>query len=100
MMDEKPASDTFVASFVGSVDPDAEQPEQWMFSSSIIAFTIAATVLKPVMYFPAPLGYTKDNWRIHLLCGKKDGFCPLQVVDVKLTNCIMAGFCFVQHFLC
>ena len=24
----------------------------------------------------------------------------LQVVDVKLTNCIMAGFCFVQHFFC
>ena len=50
--------------------------------------------------FSCTLRYTKDNRRIHLLCGKKDGFCPLQVVDVKLTNCIVASFCFVQHFFC
>ena len=50
--------------------------------------------------FSCTLRYAKDNRRIHLLCGKKDGFCPLQVVDVKLTNCIVAGFCFVQHFFC
>ena len=44
------------------------------------------------------LGYTKDYRGVQLLSGLQDSLCPFQVVDVELTNCIMASFCFFQHF--
>jgi len=50
--------------------------------------------------FTGTLGNTKDYRRVELLSCLKDSFCPLKVVDVELTNCIMACFCFFQHFCC
>ena len=43
-------------------------------------------------------GYTEDNRRVEFLCCKQDCFCPLKVVNVELTNCIVTSFCFFQHF--
>ena len=40
------------------------------------------------------LGNSQDHRRVALLRGQQDGLGPLQVVDVKLAYCIMAGFCF------
>ena len=48
--------------------------------------------------FSCTFGYTKDNRGVEFLCGKQDCFCPLKVVNVELTNCIMTSFCFFQHF--
>ena len=45
-------------------------------------------------------GYTEDDRRIALLCGSKNGFGPLKIVDIELTYCIMASYCFLKHFCC
>ena len=46
------------------------------------------------------LGNAEDDGRIQLLSRLKDGFRPLQIVDVELTDCIVAGFRLVEHFFC
>ena len=43
---------------------------------------------------------TEDNRRLALLCGEKDSLCPLKVVDVELTNSVLAVTSLVQHFFC
>ena len=43
---------------------------------------------------------TEDNRRLALLCGEKDSLCPLKVVDVELTNSVLAVASLVQHFFC
>ena len=46
------------------------------------------------------LRYAEDDRGIVLLSGLENRFGPLQVVDVEVANCIVTGFCFVQHFFC
>ena len=46
------------------------------------------------------LGNTKDNRRLALLSGEKDSLCPFKVVDVELTNSVLAVASLVQHFFC
>ena len=46
------------------------------------------------------LGNAEDNGRIQLLRGEQDGFCPLQIVDVELTDGIVTRLGFFQHFFC
>ena len=46
------------------------------------------------------LGYAQDDGRLALLGGQQDGLGPLQVVDVELSYCIVAGLGLFQHFCC
>ncbi len=46
------------------------------------------------------LGNSKDNGRSVLLCGQKNRFRPLKVIDVELADCIMTCLCLFEHFCC
>ena len=46
------------------------------------------------------LRYTEDDRRLELLSRQQDCLCPLEVVDVELADCILAGASLVQHVLC
>ena len=50
--------------------------------------------------FSGSFRYTEDYRRVALLCCKKNCFCPLKVVDIELSYCIMSCFCFLKHFCC
>ena len=56
--------------------------------------------IKTTHVFAGTLGYTQDNRGTKLLSGEQNGLCPLQVVDVELTYCIVTCFCFFEHFCC
>ena len=62
-----------------------------------MALTMAAMVLKPVMYFAGTLRDAEDDRRVHLLCGEQDALGPLQIVDVELADCVVAIARFQQH---
>ena len=46
------------------------------------------------------LRHAKDNRRVALLGSEQDGLGPLQVVDVKLSNGILAFLGLLEHFFC
>ena len=46
------------------------------------------------------LGYLDDDGSTHLLCSLQDCFCPLKVVGVECTDCIVSGICGLDHFFC
>ncbi len=50
--------------------------------------------------FAGAFGNAKDNRRIVVLSGFQDLFSPLKVVNVELTDCVMACFGLFQHFGC
>ena len=50
--------------------------------------------------FACAFGNTEDNRGVELLCCLKNSLCPLEVVDVELTNSVVAFLCFGKHFLC
>jgi hypothetical protein len=43
---------------------------------------------------------TEDDRRVAFLCGEQDRLGPFEVVDVELTDSVVAGLCLVEHFLC
>ena len=45
-------------------------------------------------------GNAQDNRGVQLLCCVQDCLCPFQIVDVELTDCILAVSCLVHHILC
>ena len=46
------------------------------------------------------LGYAEDDRGFELLSGQQDRLGPLKVVDVELTDSIVTGLCFGEHFFC
>ena len=48
--------------------------------------------------FAGALGNAENDRRVELLRGEQNGFCPLKVVDVELTYCVVACLCFGEHF--
>ena len=44
--------------------------------------------------FSGTFGYTKDYRGVAFLCSLQNSFCPLKVVDVELSYCIVTCFCF------
>ena len=46
------------------------------------------------------LGYTENYGSVELLSSLKNCLCPLQIVDVELTDSIVAVASLVEHFLC
>ena len=50
--------------------------------------------------FACALGYAEDNGRIELLSRQENRLCPLEVVDVELSNRVVTGLCLCQHFFC
>ena len=55
---------------------------------------VAAHVLR------STLGNTKDNRALQLLSGLEDRLGPLKIVDIELSDCIVAGFSLLQHACC
>ena len=45
-------------------------------------------------------GNAEDYRRVQLLCCVQDCLCPFQIVDIELTDCILAVSCLVHHILC
>ena len=70
------------------------------FNINNLEWTKAILLTAQELNSPVILGVSEDYRRVELLSCLKDSFCPLKVVDVELTNCIMACFCFFQHFCC
>ena len=47
--------------------------------------------------FASTLRNAEDDGGVHLLCGEQNALGPFQVVDVELTDSIVAIACFQQH---
>ena len=45
-------------------------------------------------------GHAEDNGGVELLSGEKDCLCPLKVVDIELTDRVLAGLCIFEHLCC
>ena len=45
-------------------------------------------------------GNAQNYRRIQLLCSVQDCLCPFQIVDVELTDCILAVSSLLHHILC
>ena len=50
--------------------------------------------------FARTFGNTEDHGGIHFLRGEQNCLGPFKVVDVELTDGVMAFFCFGKHFFC
>ena len=49
--------------------------------------------LETAHIFACALGHAKDNGRVELLSGEKNSLCPLKVVDIEVTDRVLAGLC-------
>ena len=45
-------------------------------------------------------GHAEDNGGVELLSGEKNSLCPLKVVDIEVTDRVLAGLCIFEHFCC
>ena len=63
-------------------------------------FDDVSNVLKASHVLAGTLGNLNDNGSAHFLCGLQNRLCPLEVVGVECTDCIVSGISGLNHFFC
>ena len=91
--------DAFFCTFIGTM---VQMQSNWNSDVQLFEHTVnhADNSADTAHVFACAFGYTQDNRGVVFLCSQQDCFCPFEIVDVKVTYRIFAGFCFVQHLFC
>ena len=56
--------------------------------------------LEAAHIFACAFGHAEYNGGVELLSGEKNSLCPLKVVDIEVTDRVLAGLCVFEHFCC
>ena len=88
--------DALIASFIGSmIQMQSNRNSDVHFLNHRLYHSCYCTETGHIL--TSTLGNTKDNRALQFLCGCKDCLGPLQVIDIELAYCILAGLCFLKH---
>jgi len=95
----KSCFDTFIAAIVSTmVQMQGNRNRDVQFFHH--GLNHGSNCLKSCHILSCALGYAQDNRRFQFFCCQQYGLGPLQVVDVKLANCVLAFPCFFKHVFC